>query len=233
MIPFVIGGVALAATGYGIMKYLEDDDNREKLQDSLIRGYDNIDNFQEKGLDLIDSLEEKTDQFFGCKDQKSTEALFLKLDENGCQPTENESLGQYNIAKIELLNTTFIELTTALKEIDNLPESIHTVEPLEFAQTIYPFDTISVELKSDFEKHAQILQDTKKYIDSHLDTLDTIIISNIDFKNYSDEDKKLIQNLIAVFKLIEHITYTKMTNDRVSISRGAKRAFGKLKQLIS
>lgn len=40
MLPFVLGGVALAATGYGVKKFFEDDENRDKLEDTLIRGYD-------------------------------------------------------------------------------------------------------------------------------------------------------------------------------------------------
>ncbi len=33
MLPFIIGGIALAATGYGIKKYFEDEDNYEKIDE--------------------------------------------------------------------------------------------------------------------------------------------------------------------------------------------------------
>ena len=232
MIPFIIGGVALAATGYGIMKYLEDDENREKVQDSLIRGYDNIDKIQEKGLELIDDLEKKTDELFDSKEDRLTKPFFVDLGEDDFKPQEDECLENYDIAKIELFNTTFIELTTALKEIDNLPEDIHIPDRLEFAQTIYPFSDVSDELKKDFNKHKEILQEAKKYIDSKLDVIDSIIISGDDFEEYSNEEKELIQRLIKTFKLIEHAVLSKTTNDGVSIAREVNRAFCKVEQLI-
>jgi|GEM_PF-2290031 len=37
MLPFVLGGVALAATGFGIKKYFDNEENREKLEDTTFR----------------------------------------------------------------------------------------------------------------------------------------------------------------------------------------------------
>ena len=52
MIPIIIGGVALAAVGYAIKECAtnEDciDDIKEKIQDTAIRGYDNIEKLEEK-----------------------------------------------------------------------------------------------------------------------------------------------------------------------------------------
>ena len=35
MIPFILGGVALAVTGYGVKKYLEDESNCKELEDTV------------------------------------------------------------------------------------------------------------------------------------------------------------------------------------------------------
>lgn len=217
MIPFIIGGVALAATGYGVAKLLEDDCICSK---SIEYSFDKY----EKGVD----------DFFNdvnSKDEK-TEPFYVELDEKAYELQEDESLGKYDLAKIELYNTTLIELTTALKEIQNLPQEVHIPQRLKFAQTIYPFEKVSEELEKDFDNHREILQNAKQYIDSKLDTLDTIIISGNDFEKYSDEDKKLVQNLVEIFKLIDHAVFTKTTNDGVSVAREVKRAFGKVKQLV-
>lgn len=37
MVPFIIGGIALAATGYGVAKLLENDDNRDKEKSYQIK----------------------------------------------------------------------------------------------------------------------------------------------------------------------------------------------------
>lgn len=206
MIPFIIGGVALAATGYGIAKLLEDEcqyfGHETKSEDSN-------------------------------ESKKAYSNPFYKIFNDGNdEPLEDECFERFNRAKIELHNSSFLELTTALNEIRNLPETLHIANCLDFAVSVYPFDTISEELKSNFEKHTKILQDTKKYIDSHLDTLDTIIISDINYENYSDEDKKLIYHLVQICKLIENATQSQITYDKVEISREVKRAFAKLETII-
>lgn len=163
MIRYVLGGVALVATGYGVAKFMEEEcSSRSSFSD------------------------QETDDW-----EYPTEDFYVELDENAYEPKEDESLGKYDIAKIELYNTTLIDLSTALKEIENLPQDIHIPQRLKFAQTIYPFESISDELNTDFDKHKEILSNAKQYIDSQLDKLDTIIINKTNFEEYSDEDKKL------------------------------------------
>ena len=53
MIPFIIGGVALAVTGFGIKKYFEDEDNCRKVEDTVD--------------DFINKIEKQTDKFFCTK----------------------------------------------------------------------------------------------------------------------------------------------------------------------
>lgn len=222
MIPFIVGGVALAATGYGVAKLLEDDCSSRgavvnETNKKLLKDWLNVDLDDEKKED----------------GEYPTQEFTVNLDEKAYELQEDESLGKYDLAKIELYNTTLIELTTALKEIQNLPQEVHIPQCLKFAQTIYPFEKVSEELEKDFDKHREILQNAKQYIDSKLDTLDAIIISGNDFEKYSDEDKKLVQNLVEIFKLIDHAVFTKITNDGISIAREVKRAFGKVDTLIS
>ncbi len=216
MIPFIVGGVALAATGFGVAKLLEDEcSSRSSTMDDRTKKI------------LIDWLDD------GIKESQKTQEFYVELDEKAYELQEDESLGKYDLAKIELYNTSFIELATALQEIGNLPQDIHIPDRLKFAQTIYPFEKVTKELEEDFDSHREILQNAKQYIDSKLDALDTLIISGNDFEEYSEEDKKLIQNLVEIFKLIDHAVFTKTTNDGISVAREVKRAFSKADTLIS
>lgn len=235
MIPFIVGGVALAATGYGVAKYFEDDNNREHIQDWLLEKSDSFDKYEKDIDDFFDEIQGSVDECFkeDDKHEEKTESFYVEIDEKAYEPQEDESFGKYDLAKIELYNTTFIELTTALKEIQNLPQEVHIPQSLKFAQTIYPFEKVTKELEKDFDKHREILQNAKQYIDSKLDSLDAIIISGNDFEKYSDEDKKLVQNLVEIFKLIDHAIFTKTTNDGVSIAREIKRAFSKADMLMN
>lgn len=50
MLRFILGGVALAVTGYGVKKYFEDETNFQEFDNSV--------------CSLIDKAEEKADKFF-------------------------------------------------------------------------------------------------------------------------------------------------------------------------
>ncbi len=68
MLPLVLGGVALATVGYGVKKYIADEDFRldvnDKIQDGLIKGYEGIEWVEEKmGLnEVIITKEEQENQ---------------------------------------------------------------------------------------------------------------------------------------------------------------------------
>ena len=63
MLPFILGGVALAVTGYGIKKYLEDEDNCRKVEDTVDCFINNVEKQTDKFFDYanekIDELDEK------------------------------------------------------------------------------------------------------------------------------------------------------------------------------
>lgn len=192
MIPFIIGGVALAATGYGVAKLLEED----------------------------------------CNCDKKSEPFFVDLSNENHEAQEDESLEKFELAKIELYNTSLMELKTALNEIENLDKEI-PIKNLESEKTIYPFEDITDEIKQKFEKYSNILQKTKEYVDDKMDTLDSIIISQSDYEKYSEDDKTLVDDLIRLCILIDKVSQSKITNDKVEISRKVKRGFSKIEKIIS
>lgn len=192
MIPFILGGVALAATGYGVAKLLEED----------------------------------------CNCDKKSEPFFVDLDNENHEAKEDESLEKFELAKIELYNTSLVELKTALNEVENIDIEI-PITTLEFEKTIYPFEELTDEIKQKFEKYSNILQKTKEYVDEKLDTLDSIIISQSDYEKYSEDDKTLVDDLIRLCTLIDKVSQSKMTNDNAEISRKVKRGFSKIEKIIS
>ncbi len=211
MIPFIIGGVALAATGYGLAKLLEDDCSNNR---NINYGFDK--NEQDEN---DKELEERTKPFH------------VNLYDNE-ESHEDESIEKYELAKIELYNTSLTELRTALGEIENLDREIF-IPTLAFEQKVYPFKELSDEIKQTFEKYTNILQKTKKYIDGKLDTLDSIIISQSDYEKYSDENKKFVDELMHLCTLLDKATQSRMTNDKVTISREVNRGFSKIEAAIN
>ena len=76
MLRLILGGVALAVTGYGVKKYFEDESNCQEFENSV--------------CGLIDKVEKKTDEFF---DYASN--AIDKLDEQKYE--ESEDLSEKNI----------------------------------------------------------------------------------------------------------------------------------------
>jgi len=185
MIPFIIGGIALAATGYGVAKLLEDDGNCDK----------------------------------------KSEIFSENLD------SENELIEKFESAKVELYNTSFTELKTALHEIDNLNKEI-PISTQEVEKSVYLIEELTDDINHSIEEFTDVLRKTKDYINSKLDSLDSIIINESNYEKYSEEDKKTVDELFNLFKLIEKVLSSKIINDDLTISRKVKRGFRKMEQLV-
>jgi len=142
-----------------------------------------------------------------------------------------EAITKFEKAKSELYKTSLKELGTALSELSNFGRDLGMVIRISDCQ--YNFAAVNDDVKAEFEKYAEILTMTQKYIDNNLDILDTIIISSNDFTTYGDEDKKFVINLENIRNLVEVATTSNMTVDGFTIGREIKRAFGKLETLIS
>lgn len=64
MLPLLIGGVALAATGYGIKKYFEIDENCEKAQEALFKGCEWLDEVSEQSDKFFDGFNQCIEEYF-------------------------------------------------------------------------------------------------------------------------------------------------------------------------
>lgn len=192
MIPFILGGVALAATGYGVAKLLEDD----------------------------------------CNSDKKSEHFFEDLDNENYEAQENELIEKFELAKVELYNTSFMELRIALSEIDNLNKEVPTITH-ELEKTIYPFEELTDDMKHSFEQFTDILNKTKDYINSKFDSLDSIIVNENDYEKYNKEDKELVDELLELCTLVDKVLTSEITNDKLDISRKVKRVFIKIEQIIN
>lgn len=53
MIQFILGGVTAVVACIGVKKYLDDDENRDKVVNTI-----------EKGIECLDNIEKSTDEFF-------------------------------------------------------------------------------------------------------------------------------------------------------------------------
>ena len=88
-------------------------------------------------------------------------------------------------------------------------------------------------MKHSFVKFTEILSKTKDCINSKLDSLDSIIVSESNYEKYSDEDKRLVDELVKLLKLIEKVSISEIINNNLCISRKIKRGFTKIEKMIN
>ncbi len=227
MVPYIIGGIALAATGYGVKKFLEDDDNQDKVTDALMRGYEKIDEFEKKGYKFFDDLEKKVDEYFG-PDEKQHQG---KSDNHYILPALQEYVEKFEEATNKLYNSSLVDLQTAFHEIKNLKRDLH-LPSLSSTGRKYNFASMSDDIKASFESYTATLLNIKEHIDVELDKLDEILLKSNDYNSYSDEEKEFVQELINIQTTIDKVTQSKMTFDRENFTREVKRAFKKLENIL-
>lgn len=91
MLPLFIGGVALAATGYGIKKYFESDENCEKVQEALFKSCEWLDDVSEKSEQFFDGINQCVEEYFEEKEDEE------ELEENDTEETDKRLIMNRNI----------------------------------------------------------------------------------------------------------------------------------------
>jgi hypothetical protein len=215
MLPFILGGalggVALAATQYGLKKFFDD---KESKDDCL---YDNVVPCQAVENAWLDF-----------EHMKYHFPLFYSsiLSELQNIIYETERL------KTKLYQTSVTSLHTELSKIKNLPLEVKMPPYIKLVDK-YTFKVANDDVKAIFEEQNKMLTQSKQYIDSKLDKLTTIIPNSNDFLSYGEDDKELIENLIVLNNAINDATCKTMTSDGETLSRDVKKAFEKIKTIIS
>ena len=207
MVRYILGTVALAATGYGLKRHIEDE----------IEAYNICKNARKKD-----------------KQEDEEEMIHVNLydDEFEIIPELKEIIEKYEDTKRVLRQNSLRELKKAIAEIRDIEFTTEQIiSNFDYIER-YDFKESSDELIKEFEHYTNILQDTKNYIDKHLDKVDMIIIASDDYKTYGDEDKNLIDTFVSICTILDKIDNTKITNNKTTIVREVKRGYGKLEGII-
>lgn len=225
MLPYIIGGIAIAATGYGIKKFFNDERNYDKIDDALIRGYDYIDETDEKISRFFDDLSEGVGKLF---DENKGKTYHVDLSPEGNPSSEFlYAINGFENAKRSLYKTTLSELHSALSEIKNLETDLAPLSIRSYEKNYFIFE----DEDETIDTCASVLTNAKSHIDAKLDKLDTIIISSNDYGSYSDEDKSFVKELVELLDSIEKVSAFEFKDG--DIPREAKRALAKIETILS
>lgn len=234
MLPIFIGGVALAATGYGIKRYLENEDNQEKIDEAFWRFNEKIDEYEARTNNFLDGLKVQIEKYFDEEEKKETRGYPPRVDLSEVVLLSSQNTEPTDIVKkpkTKFYKITLHELRTALSEIKNLDKAIYIAPPEQMDEN-RDFSVLNDETKVKLDNFVAILSNAQSYIDANLDKLDAIIISSDDYTAYGDEDKRFIQTLLELHNTIEKVINSTLTHDGETISREMQRAFGKIQSMI-
>lgn len=226
MLPLVLGGIALAATGYKLKKHLDDDENYEKFQDALIEGYEWINRVDYKVDAWFDSLTgEKKESCEGTTYDVDLSALLNrdKSSENILEP---------------LRETTYRLYKTLFRETEGVKRSIKNIR---WDVTMPLFDDLkgieilknTSENKMLINEFCEILIKAEQIQYGLLDELEKPLSNVDDFEHFKDEDKVKTERLIEIDELMHEACQIAITFDGVFVSRMAKRAFQKVNRLLA
>lgn len=228
MLPLLIGGVALAATGYGVKKYFESDENCEKAQEVLFKSCEWLDEASEKSDQFFDELNQYVEEYFASNeaeiedDDEVEDKVFNVQEFQKC-------IEYYEKAKNKLFTTTLQELHIALSQIDNLNQEI--IMPSKYCNNMYKELIINDHHKEVFYQCTSILQSAQIYLYTELEKLNELLLKSKDFTNYSDTEKVFVQKLVNLNSDILEATESMIILDN-EVVQDIKSTYTKIEETI-
>ena len=215
MLPFVLGGVAIAATGYRIKKILTNESNLDNINDALIKGIDWLDKVDKKAETFFDGLIEKIDT---SKNQEKLVSLLNHLDD--IKNTTAKII--YNDLEELLFNATKNSYSDMYKPMDIKQKKDKQQLFLLYSKENYQL----------IERFCDILTTTNNFLSQYIDELKVLSTHNAPTTRPYSLTQKQIKKLYKLQISLENVIYCPISIDNVTISMVAKRSFNKIKHTI-
>jgi hypothetical protein len=225
MLRLVLGGVALAATGYGLKKYIEKNDKYYEMEDI---GF--------KITDGIDAAAEKTDDFFNYLIE-----IVDSLGSDSSMETSKElnALDNIHKTKEKFYNESMPILLEVFSTIKNLPD--YDMEQFYKLQQRFVKDDSEF-----YELDENTQEDLKNYLEvfsKGVDKLNELVedrinscedVQTVDFATLSVDEQEEIENIYLIAVELIEFCYTQSIDKENNFSKKLSRqilVFKKIAQL--
>ncbi len=212
MLPFVLGGVAVAATSYGIKKLLASETTFDKINDVVI-----------KSIEWLDRVEPQTEALFIQKmdTSKSQEKLALLLDKLD-DIKKTTAIIIYNDIEALLFSTTQNPNSQTYQ-----PCEIKWIKNKEQNTLQYTEETYQL-----IQRFCDILTTANNFLSKHIDEIKTLSTQNQSTLQPYALSQKQIKTLYKLQIFLENVIYSPISIDNLTVSKVAKRSFNKIKHII-
>lgn len=211
MLPFVLGGVALATTGYGIKKFLDNETNHDKIDQALTKGIEWLDSVDQKAEIFFDGLIQK---IYESKNQEKLELLLDQLD----SIKQTTAIIIYHDIEELLFHATKSSCSTTYQACEIAPLKNSKQHLLLYTEETYRC----------IQRFCIILTSANDYL-SHY-------IQNVKDSEFHNTPYILSQKQIKTFyklqTFLENTVYCPISINNVTISNISKRSFNKIKHTI-
>lgn len=190
MIPYIIGGVALAATGYGVAKLFEDRCSSR-------------------------SYKAKKEE-----EKEHTQESSVEPREKAHNPRQEDSLvGEYKKVLSGFYDRTIWELYSIYNELENFKDRVIGRIPLNESKGSDSFTEHTVETKESISWLIKNIKNSKAHIDRKLPELKEIFQIKKDYETYTKEEINLAVELQTILNLINDTTHIKLTQDGKTVNQ--------------
>ncbi len=184
MLPLIIGGVALAATGYGVRMLMEDEpciclEPSKGEEEKERKRKEKEENKNKKRSKVLVMYDNKLEEFYKTKIRKLHSTL----------------------EKIDSLDFEYKE-----REFKNREENF--IMLLDLNSKKYASVNLSKKDVKKVKKYMKILKDFEEYFDLELEELSKLLEKSNDYESYSKSEKNFIQKLLYLNNVIENILDT-------------------------
>ncbi|MEA2016811.1 MAG: hypothetical protein U9N59_00055 [Campylobacterota bacterium] len=218
MIPFILGAVALGATGYGVKKYIDSDIDRSIAFD------DAVGSIAEKTINAITGFEEKyiiPDWYYRSSDENKNDS---DID------VVNKTLQNFYTLRQSIYDGSYQAFQTTLKKIKHL--SLDKQKKIDLNSS-FPKSKINKEDILNISNDLFIsLYDINQLFQTYITKVSAILEVSKDYKSYSKEAKKTLSDTLVLSNTINDILNINLINQNDKPTKSSKRLVIEVKKVL-
>ena len=218
MLPFVLGAVALGATGYGVKKYIDSDIDRS------IAFNDAVSNIAEKTVYALTDFEQKylmPDWYYKAKDEDEDES---DID------TTFTTLQNFYTLKQSIYESSYQEFQTTLKKIKNL--NINKQDKINIKNNLPVEQTHIEEITNISDNLTVSLYNLNLLFQKYIEKTTTIVNISNDYKSYSKDASKILSDTLVLSNTINDILNIKVVNKEDKATKSSKRLIVEVRKVL-
>jgi len=212
-LPLILGGITLAAVGYGIKKYCDDnDDCLVSIGDKIGDAIDKVDDAVMGGLDRVEAyFQDKTGE------EKSNKMAIYR----NCQEDQKE-----------LFQDEVQPFMTLFAQVEHSPfKALEEIEP-SFAPMDVHINDISAEARESIKEYVEVMERAGDVLQYCQAKLKSILEVSSDYQSYATTAKQIIEEGYGLAEALQKMCITPVLHQDGTINNESKSVIERITKLL-